>query len=118
MLRVTQLNGVTHVSASCSGGEGSVDFGDGTSAKLTTAAGTITRTYSSPGSRRVIVTCSEDHRQSISTTIATVGGTSGRPTLFHCSWLSPTRGAANVLEHVLARLGFGICHRQRIPHSG
>jgi len=108
-LEVIQSQGVTRISASCDSGSGNVDFGDGTSAKISDATGPIRHTYASAGSHRVTLTCLGAHGHSASTSTATVGTPSGgskarcRP--------AGSNAIADVLDRLLVRLGFAICRR-------
>jgi hypothetical protein len=108
-LEVIQSRGVTRIRASCDSGYGNVDFGDGTSAKISGAKGPIRHTYSSAGSHRVTLTCLGAHGKSASTSTATVGTPSAGPKA-RCR---PVAGhaIADVLDRLLVRLGFAICRR-------
>jgi len=109
-LDVMQANGVTRVNASCSDGSGSVDFGDGTSAALSSATGTVTHEYTSSGSHRVTLRCAGTNGQSASTSIATVKTPPRNSHVRHCRLIIRGKDAA-VLERLVVRLGFGVCHR-------
>jgi hypothetical protein len=107
-LDVTQKDGITHVNASCSGSSGSVDFGDGVSAKLSAATGTITHVVSSSAPHQVKLTCAGSNGQSASTSVVTVGASSGRHAGVTCR--TATSGIPDVIQRLLVRLGFAVCH--------
>jgi hypothetical protein len=107
-LNVTRQNGVTRVEASCTGASGNVDFGDGTSAKLSATTGTIMHVVSSTAQHQVKLTCGGSNGQSASTSIVTVGGSSGKGAGVTCR--ARTSGIPDVVERLLVRLGFGVCH--------
>lgn len=107
-LRVDQTQSTVRVEASCAGGSGRVDFGDGTSASLSGTTGVVTHAYTATGSHRVTLACG--NAQGAATPSVTVPAPA-RPTperkrlcLHIASSLLP-----GALERALVRLGFGIC---------
>jgi hypothetical protein len=107
-LTVTQSSqGVVRVEASCAGGSGRVDFGDGTSAPLSGSTGPVTHAYSSAGSHQVTLSCTGGG-QSQSVGAVTVGAAHGSAGAASCLHI-PSGVLPDVLERVLVQLGFGIC---------
>jgi hypothetical protein len=107
---VTQSSqGTVRVEASCAGGSGRVDFGDGTSAPLSGSTGPITHAYSPGGSHQVTLSCTSGG-QGQSVGAVTVGAASGSARASGCLHI-PSGVLPDALERVLVQLGFGICRR-------
>jgi PKD repeat protein len=114
-LQVSQTSqGQVRVEASCAGGSGSVDFGDGTSTPLSGTTGPITHTYSSAGPHQATLTCTGGPGQSSSVGTATVGGAAAGATArarpAGCLRIPPGV-LPDALDRVLMRLGVGVCRR-------